>query len=60
MITTRDATPTLIGLNRVFEQVTPMITKIPCHTCGTELASPIHLEYLLHILKPPQNPAFYA
>jgi hypothetical protein len=55
------AAPTLIGLNRAFEQTTPVIIKIPCQTCSIENSfSPISLEYLLHILQQTQDPAFYA
>ena len=55
------AAPTLVGLNREYEQSTPIIMKIPCQTGGIENSfSPISLEYLLHILQQAHDFAFYA
>ena len=60
-IETMYAAPTLTGLNRAYEQSTPIIIKIPCEHCGTENTfNPLSLEYLLQILQQTPDFTFYA
>lgn len=42
------AAPTLTGLGRTMERATPIIIRVKCGKCGTEMScSPVSLEYLL-------------
>jgi len=42
------ATPSFTGLGRTIERSTPLVFKIECRRCGTEIPhSPVSLEYLL-------------
>ena len=42
------AAPTISGLRHTMERVTPIIIRIKCKRCGTEIScSPISIEYLL-------------
>ena len=42
------AAPTLSGLGRTTEKITPLIITIVCEKCGSEVScSPVSLEYLL-------------
>ena len=55
------AAPTLTGLNRAYEQSTPIIITIPCKHCGTENTfHPLSLEYLLQVLQQTPDFTFYA
>ena len=46
------AAPTLTGLGRAFERMTPLFIRIKCKRCGTETSySPISLEYLLFTIR---------
>ncbi|MGQ9460008.1 MAG: hypothetical protein ACUVRA_02085 [Candidatus Bathyarchaeaceae archaeon] len=48
MVEVSYATPTMTGLGHVVERITPLIMKVKCERCGTEMScSPISLEYLL-------------
>jgi hypothetical protein len=42
------AAPTMSGLDHAVERITPVVMKVKCERCGTEIScSPINLEYLL-------------
>jgi len=42
------AAPTISGLRHAMERVTPIIIRIKCKRCGTEMScSPVSIEYLL-------------
>lgn len=42
------AVPTLTGLGRTTERVTPIVIRVKCRKCGSEVScSPLSLEYLL-------------
>jgi hypothetical protein len=42
------AVPTLTGLGRTTERVTPIVIRVKCRKCGSEVScSPVSLEYLL-------------
>lgn len=42
------AVPTLTGLGRTTERVTPIVIRVKCRKCGSEVScSPVNLEYLL-------------
>jgi hypothetical protein len=42
------AAPTISGLDHAVERITPVVMKVKCERCGTEIScSPISLEYLL-------------
>lgn len=42
------AAPTLTGLGRTMERATPIIIRVKCRKCGSEMScSPLSLEYLL-------------
>lgn len=46
------AAPTITGLGRATEMITPVILRIRCEKCGAEIVfSPVNLEYLLFAVK---------
>jgi hypothetical protein len=46
------AAPTITGLGRATEMMTPVIFRIRCQKCGAEIVfSPVNLEYLLFMAK---------
>ena len=46
------AAPTITGLGRATEMITPVILRIRCQQCGAEIVfSPVNLEYLLFTAK---------
>jgi hypothetical protein len=48
MIEVSYAAPTIFGLSRAVERITPIIMAVKCERCGTEIScSPVSLEYLL-------------
>jgi len=48
MIEVSYAAPTIFGLSHAMEKRTPIIIKVKCKRCGTEIScSPLSLEYLL-------------
>jgi len=48
MVEVSYAAPTMSGLGHAVERITPLIMKVRCERCGTEIScSPISLEYLL-------------
>jgi len=48
MVEVSYAAPTMSGLGHAVERITPLIMKVKCERCGTEIScSPISLEYLL-------------
>jgi len=48
MIEVIHAAPTISGLMHTMEKVTPIIIRIKCKRCGTEMScSPVSIEYLL-------------
>lgn len=48
MVEVSYAAPTILGLRHTMERITPLIMKVRCERCETEIScSPVSLEYLL-------------
>ena len=54
------AAPTLTGLGRTLEQMTPLIILVKCERCEAEMSfSPLSLEYLLFTTQRNDSSTFY-
>ncbi|MFQ6074759.1 MAG: hypothetical protein ACE5Z5_01310 [Candidatus Bathyarchaeia archaeon] len=61
MVEVFHAAPTLTGLGRTLERVTPLIVRVKCDRCGAEIShSPLSLEYLLFTMRSRESFGLYV